>query len=161
MDLHSTMPIRPHFQQLLKYYASQSESAYQDTWTDIADSLLRDMSGDGEKFAERVSWSGIFLPDFSDDPVLSKIQPASFVDKLVSCNPTAQRKILESLQARYNFGRLNERLTAECVWIVEVYDELMRRLPALPVIRQYSLSRDTERLLGSALKEARQRLVGS
>lgn len=94
-------------------------------------------------------------PDYANDPVLSKIAPASFVDKLLSCIPMTQHTILEGLKTRYEAGQLRGPLVAEAAWVIEVCRELQKRLPELRPIRRYSLSNDTERLLGPALRDAR------
>ena len=146
----------PAFQELMKYYVEQAEFAYQDTWPLLAQNLLPDMAGDGERFYERICWSARGAkPDCADDPILSKIAPAAFVKKFLSCTPEAQRTILEGLKARYQAGRMSQQLAAECPWIIEVNDEIERRIPGLAPIRRYSLSHDTARLLGPALRDAR------
>ena len=120
----------PAFLELQTYFTDQSELAHQDTWPRIAESLLADMSGNGLRFYERVCWSqGVSKPDCADDPILSKIAPASFVDKLLSCTPEAQRMILEGLKERYQEDSMQEALAAERPWIINVHEELQRRIP--------------------------------
>lgn len=145
------------FQELLTYYADQSELAYKETWQNVAQSLLADMSKDVKQFYRRICWSqGLSKPDYADDPVLSQIAPSSFVDTLLLCHPKDQRVILEGLKARYGAGKFRNRLAMEAEWILKVDEELQRRIPQQPPIRQYSLSNDTKRLLGPALQEAKE-----
>ncbi len=143
------------FQILHKHFMEQSDLAYQDGWPALAESLLANMSGDAETFYARVCWSGNQVkPDCADDAILSRIAPEAFVDKLLTCSPQAQRTTLQGLMTRYDCGRLGNTLWAEVKWLIEMHQELQNRIPQLARIRQYSISNDTSRLLGAALKEA-------
>lgn len=143
------------FQTLLRYFMEQSELAYHDVWAALGESLLADMSGDAEKFFTRVCWSGgQAKPDCAEDAILSRTAPKAFVDKLLTCSPQAQRTILKGLKTRYEGGRLANTLAAEGPWLNEMHQELQCRIPHLARIRQYSVTHDTARLLGDALKQA-------
>jgi hypothetical protein len=145
------------FPTLRRYFIEQSELAYQDGWSALGDSLVADISGDGEKFYTRVCWSGgQSKPDCADDAILSRIEPKIFVDKLLTCSPQAQRSILEGLKTRYEGRRLANTLAAEGSWLIDMHRELQNRLPRLPRIRQYSLSQDTAWLLGATLRQAQE-----
>ena len=142
------------FRTLRHYLSEQSQLAYEDGWSALGESLVEDMSGDGEKFYGRICWSGGHSkPDCADDAILLKISPKIFVDKLLTCSPQAQRTILGGLRARYEGGQLTSSLMKEGPWLISMNNDLHNRLPNLPRIRQYSLSQDFARLLGAALRE--------
>jgi hypothetical protein len=144
------------FRELHAYFVNQSECSFKDTWSELSQSLLEDISGDGSKFAERVGWTASgSKPDCADDPILSAALPKLFVDRLVASHPEAQRNVLEGLENRYSAGRLQTSLRLERQWILDVNDELQRRLPSLPPVRRYSLAVDIRRLVGPAMESAK------
>ena len=148
------------FGELHAYFAEQCEAAYQDGWPKLAKGLMDDIAGDAEAFYQRVCWSGgSTRPDCAEDPILASLSPELFVDRLIECTPDGQRVVLEALKERYAHGSLAEELAAECKWLLDVETELDGRMPDLPRIRQYSLSKDSARLLGHALAQAREAIA--
>ena len=146
----------PAFRELHAYFAKQCELAYQDGWPKLAEGLLDDMAGDAEAFYQRVCWSGAATrPDCAEDPILASVSAKRFVDRLIECTPEGQRAVLEALKERYGSGRLSNDLAAERIWLLDLKKELDARIPTLPRIRQYSLSKDRDRLLGYALDQSR------
>jgi KAP family P-loop domain len=152
----------PAFRELLTYYADQSDLAYMDTWQNLGQSLLSDMSGDVERFCRRICWFpmgqtmpvGQSMPDCADAPILSQIAPGLFADTLIARTPREQRAILEALNGRYETGRLEIGLAAEVEWINKVIEALKQLIPLQSPIRRYSLSHDIQRLLGPILPQA-------
>lgn len=148
------------FGELHAYFAEKCELAYQDGWPKLAKGLMDDVAGDAEAFYQRVCWSvGSTSPDCAEDPILASLSPKLFVDRLIECTPNGQRVVLEALKERYAHGRLAKDLGAECKWLLDVETELDGRMPDLPRIRQYSLSKDSARLLGHALAQAREAIA--
>ncbi len=147
----------PAFGELHAHFVDQCEAAYQDGWPKLANGLMDDISGDAEAFYQRVCWpGGSTRPDCAEDPILASLSPKLFVDRLIECTPDGQRVVLEALKERYAHGRLANELAAECKWLLDVQIELDGRMTDLPRIRQYSLSKDSSRLLGHALAQARE-----
>ncbi len=147
----------PAFGELHAYFVEQCEVAYQDGWPKLAKGLMHDIAGDAEAFYQRVCWSGgSTRPDCAEDPILASLSPKLFVDRLIECTPDGQRVVLKALKERYAHGRLANELAAECKWLLDVQIELDGRMTDLPRIRQYSLSKDSSRLLGHALAQARE-----
>ena len=143
------------FQELQNYMIEQGELAYEATWPALAQTLLRDMEGDAERFFRRICWtSGPQKPDCADDAILAKMDPEAFVVQLVNATPSAQRTILQGLNERYETGRLADLLAPERFWLVAMNNHLQSRLPGLSRIRRYSIGHDVERLLGRALASA-------
>jgi hypothetical protein len=144
----------PEFRDLVAYYEARSAEAYRSTWPSLADGLLADMVGDPEKFHARICYSArLGHSDCADIPVLSVIDVAAFVEKLLSMPPTAQRTIFEGLKERYDHGKLGGPLVEERDWIVAVRGELTSRLGTLSPIRRHSISSDFQRLVAPLLSK--------
>jgi hypothetical protein len=144
----------PAFESLVSYYQARAEEAFRSLWPSIADDLMGDMTHDAEKFYARICWDGATRPDCADDAVLSAINPATFVDKLLSCAPGAQRTIFSGLRQRYQTGRLANALARERDWMVAVRAELSGRMDTLSPIRRYSISNDFERLVNPMIPKS-------
>jgi hypothetical protein len=140
------------FRELAAYYEARSAEVYRSTWPALAEGLLADMVGDPETFYARICWSArLGHSHCADTPVLATIDPAVFVDRLLSLPPTAQRTIFEGLKERYDHSKLGGAMAPERDWIIAVRGELTRRLEALSPIRRHSVSSDFQRLVAPIL----------
>ena len=107
----------------------------------IAEELLANMQEDSGLFLRRVSLTNQGDNEFYDIPVLASLDPARFVDAFLGLEPRGQRNAMIALKARYKHGRIDEDLSDERPWAVEVRDRIRAAAEGMSAISKDRLQR--------------------
>ncbi|MEQ8756736.1 MAG: P-loop NTPase fold protein [Coleofasciculus sp. G1-WW12-02] len=120
----------PEFQDFVGYIKEAYESEMLKSLPNDAQDLLAIMQSDIWKFYEMICPRSLKNQDvsgiYSEIPILQHIEPAVFVEKIVSMNPEHQRLRGYALTGRYELDEVNEKLLEELDWLKSVKALLLK-----------------------------------
>jgi hypothetical protein len=97
------------------------------------------MKTDVQAFFRELCLNRVTESPFFDVPVLAAIEPAVFVDHLLSLPPLSQNSVFSMFKGRYEGGALNSDLQPEQSWLAEVKKILEMRMASLRPMSRYRL----------------------
>lgn len=100
------------------------KTAIEDCYPDRAEELLRIMSSETDKFASLLVHDNYQKSDYYGLPILSFIDPLSFVTALRSLLPKQLMQVHYMVQERYSSQHYRDRLKAEAPWLRSVASAL-------------------------------------
>lgn len=130
-----------HFKRTLSYLDDIEKRAERKRHPEIAKQLLSLMSDDGEKFAEKISYTNNGQNDFAAIDVLASIEPSDFVQQWMGAPAKNWRHICRGLEQRYSSGQLSSSLSAEHKWMCDVIDLIEREIKKSVGIRKKRIQR--------------------
>lgn len=137
-----TTKCEPFFNEIRTHLYSARERAFEREHPRVAEELLELMKTDSHKFLEQISPTASSPGLYLFVPVLSAIEPETFVDTWLSAPHENWRNIQYALDGRFSQGRVVEdMLRAEKEWACEVYQLLLGRAEKLSGLTALRLRR--------------------
>ena len=93
--------------------------------------LLELMKGNVQGFFRKLCLNNVTASPFFDIPVLAKIDPEVFVDRVLKLDPPSQASVFSVFQGRYDRGQLDNELKAERPWLIQVKNSFEKRMASL------------------------------
>jgi hypothetical protein len=106
--------------------------------------LLELMRTDVQAFFRKLCLNNVIASPFFDIPVLSKIAPEVFVDRVIALDPITQSSVFSMFQGRYERGTLNDGLKDEKPWLDEVTKVFERKMESLPPMSRHRLKTELD-----------------
>ena len=146
--LADTDSTEAHYKRIRDRLIASREKALRDRFPEIGNCLLAILADDPQEFRKQVSPTNENENPYALVPVLSGIDPDTFVAAWLAAPRANWIQIGRALENRYDAGRLNADLRSERAWLREVLDVLSER-----AARENGLARlRIERLVSSRLR---------
>ncbi|WP_458722854.1 P-loop NTPase fold protein [Pseudomonas brenneri] len=132
---------KSNFSRVNDYFNEIKSRATKQNYPELAKILLKLMSSDGAKFAEKISYTNGGSNDYAYFDVMLSIEPIDFVQEWMGSPAKNWRHISRGLEQRYSAGQLATSLKSEKAWIVEVILLIDRERDKSKQIRKKRISR--------------------
>lgn len=135
---------KPHFKKLLDYLISTREKAFENQFPKILADFLTMIGSDSRQFYEAVSQSHADVENnnpYELIPILHQMPAEEFVDKWLGSPVGNWRYTALALDSRYSYGRIDNDLSAEKDWAVEVRKLLEKHADAAEGFRALRIRR--------------------
>jgi hypothetical protein len=157
----------PELRQLFDNLVEHNKKAIENTYPAKAKELMREMETDPSLYARRLCLTNSEENIYYDIPILSYIDPGSFVQTVLRQPESHQRIIFTGFKGRYQNGALSDRLPREIDWLTTVKDKFVEAAKKMSPIGKYRLLQNVEYGIESAFppkvdrsqKEAGQKTV--
>nr|WP_281722567.1 P-loop NTPase fold protein [Nitrosomonas nitrosa] len=123
-DGYAGLQVREHgtseYGELFAFLKAMREKVREDSYPALARKLIEEMREDVELFVRRVCVTNSEDNLYHSTPLLAALPPDDFVQPFLNLPPSAQRRVMLGLEARYELGKLQSHLPSEIPWITEV-----------------------------------------
>ena len=109
-----------HFNHLMRYLTDKREEALLNELPELAQKLLALVGTDGQAFFEQVCYTNAGNNPYVSVPILSRIEPAEFVQTLLGTPKRNWNPIYLAFKERYRTNGLADNLSDEADWLREV-----------------------------------------
>jgi hypothetical protein len=101
--------------------------------------LLSQLKKDPVGYARKIMPNNVAPCEYYNVPVLATIEPAEFVETVLSLDSTAQSTAFSAFKGRYELGLLTKELAPEKSWIKSVRAELTARISGLRPMSRFRI----------------------
>lgn len=146
---------KEQFSSLVCHLVECGERSMRNSYPVIAEELLKLMTEDSASFAKRLTINEISDPNYARADVLTAISPQRFVKAFMGSPEANRSDIGKALKYRYNSGELDDALSNEASWLIEVINLLEKeKEQASPFCRLH-----IERVIPWQIKEVAQKTL--
>ncbi|MBS1522240.1 MAG: hypothetical protein JST50_14660, partial [Bacteroidetes bacterium] len=114
------------YDDFLKYCAEFATQAEKDEWPKRARVLLSDLKKSPKRFCSKIDNDSPNGMAFVQIPILTYIEPETFVEEILLMPNSDKRLILDSLESRYKYGSITE-LSLEAKWLKSIITNLEQK----------------------------------
>jgi hypothetical protein len=125
------------FDELQKYLEEKRKKVREGKYPAAVMTLLKEMEQDPHLYQRRLCLTNSEDNWYYRIPILSFIDPETFVSSLMRQSPEHQRIIWVTFKPRYEHGGLNKELAPERVWLERVRTKLHERAKNMTPIGRY------------------------
>jgi hypothetical protein len=127
------------FQAIVNHFYVISSEALKQSLPARARELLDLMESNVQDFFRQLCLNNVSASPFFAIPVLAKISPEEFVDRVLASSTSVQRSIFATLEGRYERNALAEGLSDEKPWILAVKHEFEKKMDTMGKMSKYRL----------------------
>jgi hypothetical protein len=142
------------FGELFAYLSEQRNLAERDRYALQAQHLAKTMTENPDLFVRQISTTGDGEANYVRVPVLSRLDPAAFADRLIALPPLQFRTVVFGLSARYDLGAFRRELAEEKCWAEALERAIVERAEALGPFGRDRILRHVKWTLAERLNEA-------
>jgi KAP family P-loop domain len=129
----------PEFADIISHFKACSEEALEETLPTRGRELLDLMKKDVQAFFRQLCVNNVTASPFFDIPILAKIEPEVFVDRVLELDPVSQSSVFSMFEGRYDRGQLDADLKAEKPWLARVAEVFRSKISSLRPMSRYRL----------------------
>ncbi|WP_162148976.1 P-loop NTPase fold protein [Asticcacaulis sp. AC466] len=144
----------PEFAEIVRHYQVVLAKISEERLTEVANGLMALIDSNLSQFTRQLVFNNFQHALYYDRPVLARIAPIDFVEKILSVGGEAQVDIFNTLKLRYENDVIRHALAPERAWLKAVSDELTRRLPFTGKLSKYRLQTRLQHVIKPILDAA-------
>jgi nucleoside-triphosphatase THEP1 len=127
----------PLFRELYNYFMRKSSEVRSARLVKAVNDAAYDLEGRGLEFRKLILQSN--EENLYSSPVLHRLDPVKFADRLIGCSGDVQFDVLQSLGDRYKDSPYPDVVKSELGWLKKVVRRIKQQLPSLDSLAAYRM----------------------